>query len=92
MIHPTHDMMYFGDDYGGHNIPFPHPAPPKPHKMYDQHAFIDLSTGEHVDSGPAHPNHGQHHPDPAPYPSTPASTSFKAGEKDGLKAGLTAGY
>ena len=34
--------MYRGDDYGGHNIPFPHPCPPMPHSYYEQDAFIDL--------------------------------------------------
>ena len=33
-----------GDDYGGHNIPYPHPAPPKPDPYYDQDSFIDLSV------------------------------------------------
>ena len=37
-----YDTMYRGDDYGGHNIPFPHPCPPVPHPFYDQKAFIDL--------------------------------------------------
>lgn len=36
------DTMYRGDDYGGHNIPYPHPCPPMPHAYYDQRAFIDL--------------------------------------------------
>ena len=30
-----------GDDYGGHNIPFPHPEPPKPDKYYDD-CYVDL--------------------------------------------------
>ena len=33
--HPNPSLIYRGHDFGGHNIPFPHPAPPKPHKMYD---------------------------------------------------------
>ena len=37
-----YDTMYRGDDYGGHNIPFPHPCPPMPHSFYEQDAFIDL--------------------------------------------------
>ena len=36
-----HDC-FRGDDYGGHNYPFPHPAPPKPSPFYDD-AFVDLS-------------------------------------------------
>ena len=32
---------YLGDDYGGHNIPYPHPAPPTPNKFYDD-CFVDL--------------------------------------------------
>ena len=75
MIHPTHDMMYFGDDYGGHNIPYPHPAPPKPHKMYDQHAFVDLTTGKHVHGDPPPHQHGS---------SKDNYSQFIAGEKDGL--------
>ena len=35
-------MIYRGDDYGGHNIPFPHPKPPKPNSIYED-AFVDLS-------------------------------------------------
>ena len=38
------DMIYKGDDYGGHNIPYPHPEPPKPHPRYDQDAFISLTS------------------------------------------------
>lgn len=34
--------MYRGDDYGGHNIPFPHPQPPKPVGVYED-AFVDLA-------------------------------------------------
>ena len=34
--------QYQGDDYGGHNIPFPHPIPPKPASIYDDTAFVDL--------------------------------------------------
>ena len=37
-----YDTMYRGDDFGGHNIPYPHPCPPVPHSYYDQGAFIDL--------------------------------------------------
>lgn len=76
--------MYFGDDFGGHNIPFPHPAPPKPHKMYDQFAFIDLSnllqphsptvTPPKPTHTPIHHGHG--------YSKIPAQ--FLAGEKEGL--------
>jgi hypothetical protein len=35
-----HDC-YRGEDFGGNNIPFPHPAPPKPSNYYDD-AFVDL--------------------------------------------------
>ena len=42
--HADISMIYFGDDYGGHNIPFPHPEPPKPHRMYDDDAFVDLTN------------------------------------------------
>ena len=38
------DMIYKGDDFGGHNIPYPHPEPPKPHPRYDQEAFISLTS------------------------------------------------
>ena len=41
MPHPDKDMIYKGDDFGGHNIPFPHPRPPTPHSMYDD-AFVDI--------------------------------------------------
>lgn len=34
---------YRGDDYGGHNIPFPIPAPPKPDSYYDD-SFVDLGS------------------------------------------------
>ncbi len=34
---------YQGDDFGGNNIPFPHPTPPKPDAYYDD-AFLNLST------------------------------------------------
>mmetsp|Transcript_19731 Transcript_19731/g.24344 ORF Transcript_19731/g.24344 Transcript_19731/m.24344 type:complete len:106 (-) Transcript_19731:492-809(-) len=34
---------YRGDDYGGHNIPFPHPTPPKPDVYYDD-CFVDLGS------------------------------------------------
>jgi len=34
--------MYRGDDYGGHNIPYPHPSPPMPHSYYDKTAFVSL--------------------------------------------------
>ena len=37
-----YDTMYRGDDYGGHNIPYPHPCPPMPHPYYSQDAFVDL--------------------------------------------------
>lgn len=30
-----------GDDYGGHNIPFPHPEPPKPDAYYED-CFVDI--------------------------------------------------
>lgn len=42
--HADISMIYLGDDYGGHNIPFPHPAPPKHHKMYDENSFVDLTN------------------------------------------------
>ena len=38
------EMIYKGDDYGGHNIPYPHPEPPKPHPRYDQDAFVILTS------------------------------------------------
>ena len=34
---------YRGDDYGGHNIPFPIPEPPKPDRYYDD-SFVDLGA------------------------------------------------
>jgi len=34
---------YRGDDYGGHNIPFPHPAPPTPDSYYDRESYVNLS-------------------------------------------------
>lgn len=30
-----------GDDYGGHNIPFPHPQPPRPDAYYED-CFVDI--------------------------------------------------
>ena len=33
--------MYKGHDFGGHNIPFPHPKPPTPEADYED-AFVDL--------------------------------------------------
>ena len=41
---PKHkqNTCFQGDDYGGHNIPFPHPQPPMPDKMYEQHSFINV--------------------------------------------------
>ena len=39
---PTYETIFRGDDYGGHNIPFPHPKPPLPHKMYDRTAFVEV--------------------------------------------------
>ena len=39
---PQQETIYHGDDFGGHNIPFPHPKPPMPHKMYDRHAFVQI--------------------------------------------------
>ena len=41
--HPNRDLIYKGDDYGGHNIPFPHPRPPLPNHIYED-AFVDLSA------------------------------------------------
>ena len=35
---------YKGDDFGGHNIPFPHPAPPKPDGGHYTDAFVDIFT------------------------------------------------
>ena len=32
---------YYGEDYGGHNYPFPHPAPPKPDAYYED-AFFNI--------------------------------------------------
>lgn len=86
MPHPTREMMYFGDDFGGHNIPFPHPAPPKPHKMYDQNAFVDLSILHPPSPAPKHPDPYSHNA------HSKIPTQFLAGEKDGLQAGLAAGY
>jgi hypothetical protein len=37
------ENMYFGDDYGGYNIDYPHPIPPMPSKRYQQDAFVDLT-------------------------------------------------
>ena len=37
-----YDTMYRGDDFGGHNIPYPHPCPPMPHEFYELDAFVDL--------------------------------------------------
>ena len=34
---------YRGDDYGGHNIPFPIPEPPKPDRYYED-SFFDLGA------------------------------------------------
>ena len=36
------ESCYKGDDYGGHNIPFPIPTPPKPDRYYSD-AFYDMS-------------------------------------------------
>ena len=36
------ETMYRGDDYGGHNIPYPSPTPPAPHMAYQQDAFVDI--------------------------------------------------
>ena len=44
MSHADQSMIYFGDDYGGHNIPYPHPRPPQPHIKYQQDSFIDLTA------------------------------------------------
>ena len=41
--HFSLENMYFGDDYGGYNIDYPHPIPPKPSKRYQQDAFVDLT-------------------------------------------------
>jgi hypothetical protein len=38
------EMIYKGDDFGGHNIPYPHPQPPTPHPRYDQKAFVVLTS------------------------------------------------
>ncbi len=35
------DSCYQGEDFGGHNIPSPHPAPPKPDQYYDD-AFFNV--------------------------------------------------
>ena len=40
--------MFRGDDFGGHNIPYPHPVPPMPHSQYQQDAFIEL--GKYYDN------------------------------------------
>ena len=42
-IPAMYDTMYRGDDFGGHNIPYPHPCPPMPHSDYQQDAFVDLT-------------------------------------------------
>ena len=42
--HFQYEDMYYGDDYGGYNMDYPHPAPPKPSKRYQQDAFIDLAA------------------------------------------------
>lgn len=41
--HFSLENMYFGDDYGGYNMDYPHPVPPQPSKRYQQDAFIDLA-------------------------------------------------
>ncbi len=45
---PRHnqDSCYLGDDFGGHNYPFPHPRPPTPDKYYVD-GFIDITTLYH---------------------------------------------
>ena len=35
------ELCYQGDDFGGHNIPTPHPTPPKPDSYYED-AFIKI--------------------------------------------------
>ena len=85
-------MMYFGDDFGGHNIPFPHPAPPKPHKMYDQHAFIDLSIVLKPHTPTVTPPSSNHTPLDFGHGHTKIPSQFLEGEKEGLQAGLTDGY
>ena len=35
--------LYYGDDFGGYNMEYPHPVPPKPSKRYQQDAFVDLA-------------------------------------------------
>lgn len=36
--------MYRGHDYGGHNIPYPHPRPPYAGATYEVESFVDLSS------------------------------------------------
>ena len=38
----NYKACYYGDDFGGHNIPFPPPQPPKPDPYYDD-CFYDMS-------------------------------------------------
>jgi len=40
------ESCYLGDDFGGHNYPFPHPRPPTPDKYYVD-SFIDITAYYH---------------------------------------------
>ncbi len=40
------ESCYLGDDFGGHNYPFPHPRPPTPDKYYVD-GFIDITAYYH---------------------------------------------
>ncbi len=44
-----------GHDYGGHNIPNPAPAPPKPQSSIYSYPYIDFSkmSDEEISKGPA---------------------------------------
>ena len=39
----NYGACYYGDDFGGHNIPFPHPHPPKPDPYYED-CFYDMTS------------------------------------------------
>ena len=42
---------YEGHDFGGYNIPFPHPRPPTPDKFYED-SFVEVAAiGEIQDDG-----------------------------------------
>ena len=60
--------MYFGDDYGGYNMDYPHPIPPRPSKRYQQDAFVDLAK--------VFPEYGAR-PEPKPKQQEGAAGGFK---------------